>query len=104
MAAVAKSGLVLLRVTQERTNSTTFSHFARDLADCLKASREENYSKVVWFMDNARYHTSKLTISNLKKEGVNILFNAPALPELNCCELFIRALKQKLRPLRHTER
>ena len=55
-------------------------------------------------MDNARYHTSKLTIKNLKQENVSVIFNAPALPELNCCELFIRALKQRLRSVRHSEK
>jgi transposase len=52
---------------------------------------------MLYFMDDARYHTSKATKKDLKRLGLNVLFNSPENPCLNMAELFIRVVKAKIK-------
>ena len=63
-----------------------------------------NFERTVFFMDGARYHTSKKTLAELRQLGAFTIINAPQSPQFNCAEQFIRALKQKVKDKRDTIR
>ena len=51
-------------------------------------------------MDQASYHKSVEMKKIFAKLGFCVLYNAPATPELNSCEDFIRDVKSKIHKLR----
>ena len=104
IAAVSKCSLITLQTTKSNTNSTVFSLFVEQLIAKLRQEHPQNLAKTVLFMDGARYHTSRESVACMRKLGLSVLFNAPAFPEINSCEYFIRALKAKIKVRRdHTE-
>ena len=100
IAAVSKTSLVQIQVSKKRTNSDVFCDFIEELAKSVRSSTDINSRKVILFLDNARYHSSKKTLAKFKELSTCALFNAPENPDFNACELFINALKQRLRRLR----
>ena len=60
--------------------------------------------KVVYFLDLATYHRSHVTKEELKRLGLNVLYNSPENPCLNMIELFIRAAQATIKMKRSTVR
>jgi len=99
-AAVTDSKLLSLSIKKEWTNSEKFCEFMLHLSEKLKQEDSYKAQKLIVFMDGARYHTSAETLKKLKALNISVLYNAPETPQFNCCELFIRALKQRLKCMR----
>jgi hypothetical protein len=100
IVGVSKTKVLHVESVEGTTNSTKFNKFMRKLNEEALKEDESRDQNVVYFMDNARYHTSKATKMELKRLGLNVLVNSPENPCLNMAELFIRSAKAKIKAKR----
>ena len=72
-------------------DSDKFIEFVRHTGNKWRSLRSKpiKLSEVVWQMDNARPHTSRITTDFFEQRGIQKLWQSPYSPDFNLCDRFL---------------
>ena len=89
-------GHAYFSLSDQNTNSITFSLFMKHLADTLDKDRPGWRATTIILLDNASYHKSASTLEVLEALELPIMYSGPYSFSIAPCELFFSRLKQGL--------
>ena len=92
--AFSNNGDFAFALSDQHTDSTTFSLFMKHFADALDAKQPDWRKTTVILLDNASYHKSKKTLEFLEQLELPIMYSGPYSFRIAACELAFSRLKQ----------
>ena len=97
IAAISEHGLEGFQLRDGKTNKHAFIHFIKALVDELRSNPAVDLRKVVFYLDNATYHTTADTVALFQLLEVHYVFAPAYLSPLNPIEYFFGVVKKRLR-------
>lgn len=97
LCAISKFRLEGIVLRAGTTNKLVFINFVLNLMHTLSLQPTVNLSRVVFYLDNATYHSSEDVLKLFKLLRVNFIFAPAYLSPLNPIEYFFGVIKSKLK-------
>ncbi len=97
IAAISMFGLEGFQLRDGKTNKYAFLHFMVSLLRKFREERFAHYDRILFYLDNASYHTCSDAVHFLEILGVNYIFAPAYMSPVNPIEYFFGVVKKKLR-------
>ena len=97
IAAISRHRLEGLQLRDGKTNKHAFMHFILQMVQELRREGVVDLKKVVFYLDNATYHTTEDTIKLFQLLDIRYIFAPAYLSPLNPIEYLFGVLKKRLR-------
>jgi hypothetical protein len=100
--AADENNIIYYELNKFNTNTNKFKEFTIRMLESVYLNKKLTESfkegKIVFILDNAKYHNNKSNKSFWRKHKVNVLFLPVYTPDFNLCEFLFAKLKKKVFP------
>lgn len=97
IAATSAFRLEAFQLRDGKTNKHAFFHFVLSLLSKLRAEGFPHYDRIVFYLDNATYHTCPDSVRLFRLLDIHYIFAPAYASPLNPIEQFFGVVKKKLR-------
>lgn len=96
ICAISREKLVGFKMRDGSNNKLSFLNFIIELLQTFKREDPENYDKILFYLDNATYHTCSLILEAFKLLQVNYIFAPAYCSPVNPIEYYFSQIKSNL--------